>query len=589
MLRMPFHLALAGIVLPLSLASWGWAGEADDQLTALLDEAWEYALRENPLFATNSGDHRYNDQLPRVSLADANRRHEASREFLARLEAIDRDGLEPANRVSYDIFARKLRDEVTDFQFQEHLTPITNRSGFHTELPELGKNVPLATTEDFDNYISRLQGVGAYVDGHIELLRAGIRQGVTQPAVIFERYREPLEAQIVDDAEQSVLYEPLKKLPASILDTDHARLRTAAAAAISSSVVPAYRKLLVFMQDEYVPNCRGTIGASGLPSGREYYRHCVRKHTTLEVTPEEVHARGLREVERIRGEMDAIIRQVGFEGDFAAFTEHLRTDPKFYASDEKDLLRHASFALKEIDGRLPELFRVLPRTPYGLKTIPAYIAPQTTSAYYQPPRGQGEQAGLFFLNTYDVGSRPLYALEALALHEAVPGHHLQIALQQEMESLPEFRKYHWITAFGEGWALYAERLGLEVGFYEDPYSDFGRLTMEVWRACRLVVDTGIHYLGWTREQAIGYMTANSAMSLINIRSEVDRYIGWPGQALAYKTGELKIRELRGRAEEALGQGFDVRDFHDVVLGSGCVPLDVLEENVDTWIAEQAKG
>lgn len=578
--------ALAGIVLLTALAGVSLAAEADQQLNDLLDEAWEFALRENPLLATKAGDERYNDRLPRVSLADVQRRGQIGRDFFDRLQAIDRDALEDDNRVSYEIFARKLRDQLAEIEFKSYLTPITNRSGFHTELPELGKNVPLNSTRDFENYISRLQQVDAHVSGNIELMREGIRAGITQPAVIFERYREPLEAQIVEDPEQSSLYEPLQDFPTTVLESEHARLQAAARDAIATSVVPAYRKLLAFMQDEYVPNCRGTVGASALPSGREYYRHCVQSHTTLDISPEEVHVRGLQEVERIRGEMDDVIREVGFEGDFAEFVEHLRNDPKFYATDEEDLLRHASFILKEIDGRLPDLFGKLPRTPYGLKAIPAYIAPQTTSAYYQPPRGDGTQAGYFFLNTYDIASRPLYGLEALALHEAVPGHHLQIALQQEMENLPEFRKYNWITAFGEGWALYSERLGLEAGFYQDPYSNFGRLSMEIWRACRLVVDTGIHYLGWTREQAIDYMAANSALSMLNIRSEVDRYIGWPGQALGYKMGELKIRELRARAEEALGDRFDVRSFHDVVLGSGCVPLDVLEDNVDAWIAGQ---
>jgi uncharacterized protein (DUF885 family) len=335
-----------------------------------------------------------------------------------------------------------------------------------------------------------------------------------------------------------------------------------------------------------VPNCRGTIAASALPNGRAYYRFCVEKFTTLEDrTPEQVHAIGLAEVARIRTEMDEVIRELKFEGNFAKFTEHLRNDAKFYPKSAEDLEKAVSFILKRIDGELPTLFGRLPRMPYGVRQVPDFIAPQAVFAYYQSPTGDGRRAGFFYINTYNLQSRPLYMLQALSLHEAVPGHHLQIALQQELEHLPSFRKYSGFTAFIEGWALYAERLGLEIGLYEDPYDDFGRLTMEIWRACRLVVDTGIHHLGWTREQAIEFMRANSAMPLHDIRAEVDRYIGWPGQALAYKTGELKIRELRAEAEKQLGEKFDVRAFHDVVLGGGALPLTMLERNVHDWIDE----
>ncbi len=552
----------------------------------LLDEAWEFELREDPLLATQSGDHRYNDLLPHMSLADVARRQQVRQGFLDRLAEIDRDQLSPSEQVDYAIFARKLTDAKQEFRFQSHLTPVSNRSGLHTRFPDLPKRVPLKTTDDYENYIARLGGFTAYVAGHIELMRSGLRNDVTQPAVIFDSFRGPLEAQVVDDPTASVLYEPLKALPSTVPEADHDRLRAGAREAIATSVVPGFRRLLQFMEQEYVPHCRGSIGASGLPEGREFYRYRTRHFTTLDISPEEVHQIGLREVARIRGEMEEIIRAVGFAGDFAAFTEKLRTDPQFYAQTEEEFLQHVALILKRMDGRLPELFGLLPRTPYGLKPIPDYIAPQATAAYYMPPTGDGTKAGIYYLNTYDLPSRPLYTAEALALHEAVPGHHLQSTLQQEIENLHGYRKQHWITAFGEGWALYAERLGLEVGFYEDPYSDFGRLTMEIWRACRLVVDTGLHYFGWTRAQAIEYLHENSAMSLLNIRSEVDRYIGWPGQALAYKMGELKIRDLRAEAEGQLAERFDVRSFHDVVLGSGCVPLDVLQENVQAWIERQ---
>jgi uncharacterized protein (DUF885 family) len=563
------------------------AATASEQFAELLDDAWQYELQENPLSATECGDHRYDDRLPKVSLADEKRRNEATREFLEQLECIERSELTPDEQVSYDIFRRRQRQSLEAFDFGSHLMPITDRYGFHIEFPELPRNLQFNSVEDYENYIARLQGFDEYAAGHIELMREGVRRGLTLPSVIMQRYREPIESQIVDDPEESLLFAPLKDFSDKIREADQERLRAAAKLAIAESVVPGYQRFLRFMRDEYVPNCRGTIAASALPNGRDFYRHCTRKFTTVDdLTPEEIHAIGKQEVERIRGEMDEIIDRVGFEGDFAAFTEKLRTDPKFYAKTPKELVEYTSGILKRIDGQLPTLFGKLPRMPYGVREVPEFIAPQATFAYYQPPTGDGTRAGFYYLNTYNLPARPLYMLEALSLHEAVPGHHLQIALQQEMADLPEFRKYAGFTAFVEGWALYSERLGRESGFYTDPYSDFGRLTMEVWRACRLVVDTGIHYLGWTREQAIDYMSANSAMPMHDVRAEVDRYIGWPGQALGYKIGELKIRELRGEAEQALGDQFDIRAFHDTVLASGAVPLDVLETNVREWIESQ---
>jgi uncharacterized protein (DUF885 family) len=587
---MRFQSAVARLLIALvcTVSSEGRAAAADPeaahQFAALLNEAWEFALREDPLFATNTGDHRYDDQLPQVSLADAKRRDAARRGFLARLESIDRSALPAADQANYDIFGRQLRDELRDYEFQLHLMPVTDRNGFHIDFPELPRNLALSTERDYENYISRLSKFGPYAAGHIELMREGVRQGFTAPSVIMQRYNEPLEAQIVEDPEKSLLYAPFREFPPGVPESEHERLRAAARKAISENVVPGYRQFLKFMEEEYVPNCRGTIAASALPRGRDFYRYCVGKFTTVDdLTPDEVHAIGQAEVKRIRGEMDEIIRKVKFDGDFAAFTEFLRTDPRFYAKSAEELEKEVAYAMKRMEGELPGLFGRLPRMPCGVRQVPAYIAPQTTFAYYQSPSGDGRRAGYFYINTYNLPMRPLYMIEALSLHESIPGHHLQLALQQEQENLPNFRKYGGFTAYVEGWALYSERLGLESGFYQDPYSDFGRLTMEVWRACRLVVDTGMHYLGWTREQAIEFMRTNSAMPIHDIRAEVDRYIGWPGQALAYKIGELKIRELRKSAEERLGDGFDIREFHDTVLGSGSVPLGLLENNVHAWI------
>lgn len=567
---------------------------APEQLHTLLADSWESDMNESPLFATAVGDHRANDKLDRVTLADEARRAERDRDFLARWEAIPRDELTGMDRVNYDIFGRGLREAIAEREFATYLMPINNRGGFHVSFPELRREVPLVTTKDYENYIARLAAFRQYARDHIELMREGIRRGLTQPAVIMEGYEESLTPHLVDDAEKSLLFEPLHELPETVPASEHERLRDAARAAIRDSVVPGYREFLEFMQREYMPNARGTIAAAALPNGRDFYRHRVRKFTTLDdLTPDEVHARGLAEVKRIRAEMEQIIKQVEFQGSFAEFVEYLRTDPKFYAQTPEELLEKASYILKRADGELPNLFGRLPRMPYGIRPVPDYIAPKTTAAYYTPPSGDGTVAGFYNLNTFNLPSRELYTLESLSLHEAVPGHHLQIALQQEIEELPLFRRFGGSTAFVEGWALYSERLGHDMGFYTDPYSDFGRLTMEMWRACRLVVDTGIHYLGWTREEAIGFMQQHSAMSLHNIRAEVDRYIGWPGQALAYKTGELKIRELRTMAERELGEKFDIRAFHDVVLGSGAVPLAVLEEQVKEWLdqvkQEQSDG
>jgi len=578
----------AQLFLAACLAAWPSIASAEPAaaLRDLLEEAWQFELREDPLLATQVGDHRYNAELPRLTVADVERRVEAKRQFLRRADAIAGDGLARPEQINLQLFRRQLRDEIAEAEFKTYLMPITNREGFHVSFPELRRNVPLRTAGDYENYIARLEGFDRYAQDHIELMRAGIAAGVTLPAVSIDGAGEAIRPHVVADATNSVFYEPFREFPEAVPEADRPRLDAAGREAILQGIVPGYRRFLEFIESEYAQAARGTIGASALPQGREFYRHRVRSFTTLDLTPEEVHATGLAEVARIKAEMQALVKRVQFEGDLPAFIEHLRTDPKFYAATPEELLKEVAFALKRMDGELPRLFDKLPRTPYGIREIPAYIAPRTTTAYYSPPPGDGSRGGYYYVNTYDLASRPLFEVEALSLHEAVPGHHLQIALQQELEDLPPFRRFGGCTAFIEGWGLYAERLGLEVGFYQDPYSDFGRLSFEMWRACRLVVDTGIHYLGWTREQAIDFMADNTALALLNVRSEVDRYIAWPGQAVAYKIGELKIRELRGLAEAELGDRFDVRAFHAAVLESGAVPLEVLEENVHRFIAAE---
>ncbi len=576
------------VLVPLLPTSLVLSDEAQE-LQRVIDTAWEFRLAESPLWATAVGDHRANDRLDSVTPEEIDRRASRLAEFIMRLDSIDATALPADKRVDRAILRRLLADDVSEHRFKAYLMPINSREGFHVSFAELGNRVPLATTADYENYIARLIDFGRYADEHIALLREGIRTGRTMPSVIMEGTELAFESQIVESPRTSRFFTHFRKFPSSVPETEHKRLQDAAAEAIRTSVVPAYRRLLTFMKEEYLPNCRATIAARDLPDGADYYQSCVRKYTTLDdATPEQIHRIGLEEVARIRGEMEEILKQVEFDGSLAEFIAMLRTDPKFYAKSKEEYLKECALILKRIDGELPRLFTRHPRLPYGLKEIPAYIAPKTTAAYYQPPPGDGTQAGYYFLNTYDLPSRPLYLLEALSMHEAVPGHHFQIALQQELENLPEFRKHDGFTVFVEGWALYAERLGLEIGFYEDPISDFGRLSMEIWRACRLVVDTGIHRLGWSRQQAIDFMSENTALSLHDIRSEVDRYIGWPGQALAYKMGEIKIRELRARAETELGDRFDLRQFHDMLLASGAVPLDVLEANVVSWIDSRKK-
>ena len=573
-------------ILTALFASSGAAAQesASTQLERLFADAWEFTLQENPLFATRVGDRRFNDRLPTVSVDDYQRRLDAQKRFLERLDQIDPSALSKPARTDYDIFKRLTADAISELEFKTYLIPITNRSGFHVSFPQLPRQVPLRTEEDYENYIARLNAFETYARQHIDLLRLGVQEGYVLPRIVLVGWEDAIESHIVDDPTQSLLYAPFERFPERVSGADQERLRAAGLAAIERSVVPGYRAFAEFMRDEYFPAAREAIGASELPNGRAFYEHRIRRYTTLDDrTPQQVHEIGLAEVERIRGEMIEVIVDVGFEGSFDEFVEFLRTDDRFYVDSPEELMEKVARVLKRMDGELPGIFKTLPRMPYGIRPVPDFIAPKTTTAYYNRPAGDGTQAGFYYVNTYDLRSRPLYEIEALSRHEAVPGHHLQIALQQELEGLPSFRRFAGFTAFVEGWGLYAERLGLEVGFYEDPYSNFGRLTYEMWRALRLVVDPGMHYLGWSRQQAIDFMAENSALSIHNITTEVDRYIAWPGQAVAYKTGELKIRELRARAERELGDRFDVREFHDVVLGGGAVPLSVLEENVEEYI------
>jgi len=576
----------AALLAALLAAPWLWAQDpaVKQRFDALLADAWELELRESPLRATATGDHRFDDRLPQVTPADLARRAAAARAQLEALHAIDEAALGPQDRVSYAMFERELQSDLARHEFRAWRIPITADSGFHTGLSRLGQEMPFASVADYENYLARLRAIPAYFQQHQALMREGLRTGFTVARVALAGYDATMSTHVVDDPEASVFWKPFASFPVGVPESERARLSAAGREAIASAVVPAYRGLLEFFTREYLPGARQTIGASELPDGRAYYAWLVKYFTTLDVTPDEVHRVGLAEVERIRGEMDAVLKKVGFTGSFAEFLEFLRTDPRFYAKTPEELLKQAAWIAKRMDGKLPALFGRLPRQPYGVEPVPPDLAPKYTGGRYVGAPLDGKRAGTYWVNTYALESRPLYTLESLTLHEAVPGHHLQGALTKELGGLPAFRRHSYVNAFGEGWGLYSERLGLEAGFYQDPYSDFGRLTYEMWRACRLVVDTGIHAMGWSRERAIGFMAERTALSLHEVKTEVDRYISWPGQALAYKMGELKIRELRARAERELGARFDVRAFHDALLENGSLPLDVLERQVETFIA-----
>ena len=560
------------------------AADAAADLEKVLDDAWQFRLREDPLFATDVGDMRYNDRLPSVAAADFDRRADFDRNTLERLKAIDRAALSDADRVNYDMFRRTVSDDLAELAFRTWRMPLNAEGSFHSGFARLPVTVPLFTTRDYDNYLARLRAFPTYARQHTENMREGLRSGFVQPQAILKGFEDTITTHLVADIEKSAFWKPFASFPRGVSEADRGRLRAAGRTVIQQDVLPAYQAFFDFMTKEYIPGARPSIAASDLPQGREYYAWCVKHFTTLDVTPEEVHAIGLKEVARIRAEMDEVVKQVKWEKSFAEFLVFLRTDPRFYPKSAEELLKEASFIAKKMDGQLPAFFKTLPRQPYGVEPVPLDIAPKYTAGRYSGAPIESNRAGMYWVNTVALNTRTLYTLEALTLHEAVPGHHLQTALQQELQNVPEFRRHDYVNAFGEGWGLYSERLGLEAGFYKDPYSNFGRLTYEMWRACRLVVDTGMHAKGWTRDQALEYLASNTALSIHEVTTETDRYIGWPGQALAYKMGELKIRELRKRAEDALGPRFDIRLFHDAVLQNGSVPLSVLEAQIDAFIA-----
>ncbi len=556
-----------------------------DTFKAIIDDHWNWSLEQSPVFATSLGVRDFDDTLGDPSLAAEDSRMEQTEIFINRLEALDAASLSASEQVDYKLLLLDLKNDLAGGKYGGKYLLMSNRNGPHTSVSRLPDRVPFFTLADYESYIARLNDAPRFLAAATETLRAGAEAGWTPACEAMEGVEESIRYHIVEDSIDSVLMKPFEKQLSTISTRNWRQLKADAADAIDDKIVPAFTAFADFYAQEYAPACKQEIGASALPDGAAYYAYRARVFTTTDKTPEEIHKLGLSEVARIRAEMQKVIKQTNFDGDFKAFQEYLRTDPKFYASTPEELMAAAALIAKRADGALPELFTRYPRMPYTVKEVPADIAEGTTTAYYERPAGDGSRAGVYRVNTSLLDQRPLYELEALTLHEAVPGHHFQIALAQEL-TLPNFRKYGGFTAFIEGWGLYAESLGKDAGFYEDPYSNFGRLSYEMWRASRLVVDTGLHAKGWTKQQAIDFMAENTALSLHNIEAEVNRYITGPGQALAYKMGELKMQELRKRAANALGRDFSLRRFNDALLENGAVPLSVLEDNIDAWIAAE---
>ena len=559
--------------------------EVTGRFEKLLADEWQWKLKDDPEFSSWLGDYRYADRWQDLSLAAIKNRVEHKREVLGRLGLIDPKKLSPKDRTSYELFQREYRNAVDGHKYGWYHVPLNQRGGIQ-DASSLAAAMAFDSVKDYENWIARLDRFPRSMNQTIALLQGGIERKIVHHRKVMTRVPAQIRRQIVNDPQTSLFYKPFLDMPDSISEDDRLRLQKKAKDAIQTKVSPAYQKLLLFFEEVYLPACFEKAGFWQIPSGREFYAFKTKQFTTTNMTPDEIHKIGLDEVARIRGEMQEVMKQVGFKGTFMEFLEHLRADQRYYYRDPNRLLAEYKAICRRIEPKLPKMFGRLPKTPYQLEPIPEHLAPDTTTAYYRRPSADGSRGGTYFVNLFRPETRPKYEMEVLSVHEAVPGHHLQIAISQELEGIPEFRRYGGYTAFIEGWGLYSERLGYELGLYKDPYSRFGQLTYDMWRAIRLVVDTGIHHKGWTRDEAIHFFAINAAKSMHDIENEIDRYIAWPGQALAYKIGQLKILELRKKAEKELGDKFNLSDFHDTVLGQGAVTLSVLERIIDEWIAEQ---
>ena len=561
---------------------------ADDReaFRKIYEKEWAFRMQEFPMFASNAGIDDYADRLGDVSEEAETRRYAFWKDIRQELNSISCARLDRKECINYRIFVKQMDDFLAAYEIKSYLIPFTSDWGFYMELGRLPEETEFRSTEDYRNYLARLHQLPRVMDQYISLMRKGLALGLTQPRVVLDGRDEPIKAQIVSDVNDSPFFKPFVSMPESVAGGDRAELLATAEKVVASEVIPAFQRLNDFFRDEYIPGARQSLGATELPDGERYYQAQIRLYATVDMSAQEIHQLGLEQVQRIRAEMEAIITEVEFEGDFAAFLEFLRTDPQFYAKTPRELLAHASYYAKKIDGRLPMLFGHLPRQPYGVAPVPDELAPFYTGGRYVGAPLEARRGGYYWVNTYALESRTLYTIPALTLHEGAPGHHTQNALAQEHQDQPPFRRFDYISAYGEGWGLYSEKLGLEMDIYETPYEHFGRLTYEMWRACRLVIDTGIHAMGWTRQQALDFLASNTALSIHEVTTEIDRYISWPAQALSYKLGEYTIWQMRGRAEQDLGADFDIRAFHDFILSLGSVPLDVLTEETHRWIAEQ---
>jgi uncharacterized protein (DUF885 family) len=553
--------------------------QSSQQFEQLLDEHWKNANIEQVFFRKDPDAFRMNGKLPSFSKKSEKRREKFNQSLLSRLDKIALSKLSAKEQVTYRLFKYERQTEAKSYQQLDRFYPMNIYSGFHSYFAGAPANMSFLTAKDYDNYLISLADFPRYNQEHIDNLTEAVAQGHTHYCESFKDFDKSISKHIVEDVNKSLFYQPLLNMPNKITANNKAKYQRKAAELITKKVIPEYQKFYAFFTEKYMTNCRENVGISPLKNGEEYYQYLIEFYTTTSMSADEIHTLGLNEMARIRKEMDVIIKEVEFKGNFADFINFLRTDPQFYTDEPLDLIEKASYITRKMAAQLPKWFSVLPRSTFDIKSSP------NGGAYYVASDNSGTTSGTYFIDTKDLTSQPLYTLEALTFHEAEPGHHMQSAIAQEVD-MPEFRKTLYHAAFGEGWGLYSERLGKEIGFYQDPYSDFGRLTYEAWRACRLVVDTGMHAKGWSRQQAIDYLAENTALSMADVIAQIDRYISWPAQALSYKIGEIKIRQLRAMAEEKLGEKFNIRTFHNQMLKNGSLPMDLLEELTVNWVNQQ---
>lgn len=561
----------------------------NEQFERLLENDWQRMMDYWPEFSNylGMGNNERNKSWQDMSIKAYVKKVSDDKSLLSALAKIERDKLSKENQLNYDLFQWQYQMLINENQYAPHLIPINQRRGVQT-LDDFVNFVPLKSTEDYENWLIRLQRIPEVVNQNIALMKEGMKKGMVPPRDTMARVPVQIKKQIVNDPKSSLFFKPFAEIPNTIPEEKAAHFQKQAEDIIAKNLVPAYKKLHQFFTKEYLPACRETHGVWDLPNGKAYYEYLIEYYTTTNLTADEIHQIGLEEVARNRVEMNKIIKEVGFKGSFNDFLHFLRTDPRFYYETSEELFDAYLAVSKRLDPEVVHLFGKLPRAPYGVKAIPDAVAPDTTTAYYSGPAADGSRPGYYYVNLHKPETRPKYEMEVLSVHEAVPGHHLQVALQMELGELPMFRRFLGCTVYSEGWGLYSERLGYDMGLYKDPYSRFGQLTYDMWRSVRLVVDTGMHSKGWTRQQAIDYFKDNAAKTEQDIVNEIDRYISMPGQALAYKIGQLKILELRKKAETKLGEKFEIKAFHDTVLGQGAIPLNILEDNVNNWIALTAK-